>query len=139
MPKSMLFHWLLLQIWLIKKSCNLIGWEYFYSGISRVFQMLVYWFEHPNLVPKIKRELMENNINNLIISSMQMLLCVLKHLSKTLKNVELKTLWMPGSAAHACLNYHFCFYKQLNYHFCFYKRIVSINDSNISVPQVCPN
>ena len=29
MQKNRLFHWLVLEIWLIKKSCNLIGWEHF--------------------------------------------------------------------------------------------------------------
>ena len=29
---------------------------------------------------------------------------VLRHLSKTLKNVELKTFCMPGSSAQFCLN-----------------------------------
>ena len=29
MQKIRLFHWLVLEIWLIKKSCNLIGWEHF--------------------------------------------------------------------------------------------------------------
>ena len=27
--KIRLFHWFVLEIWLIKKSCNLIGWEHF--------------------------------------------------------------------------------------------------------------
>ena len=27
--KIKLFHWFVLEIWLIKKSCNLIGWEHF--------------------------------------------------------------------------------------------------------------
>ena len=48
----------------------------------------------PNRAPKldaqIKEELMQNNISHLIISSTQMRLHVLGHLSKTLKNVELK-------------------------------------------------
>ena len=29
MQKIRLFHWFVLEIWLIKKSCNLIGWEHF--------------------------------------------------------------------------------------------------------------
>ena len=29
MQKIRLFYWFVLEIWLIKKSCNLIGWEHF--------------------------------------------------------------------------------------------------------------
>ena len=29
MQKIRLLHWFVLEIWLIKKSCNLIGWEHF--------------------------------------------------------------------------------------------------------------
>ena len=53
----------------------------------------------PKLGAQIKGELMQNNISHLIISSSQMRQHVLRHLSKTLKNVELKTLCMPGFVA----------------------------------------
>ena len=46
-------------------------------------------------------------------------------LCKTLKNVELKTLCIPGSAAQVYLNVS--------------QYIVSIKESNISVAWVCPN
>ena len=68
---------------------------------------------------------MENSISYVIISSTQMRLHVLRHLSKTLKNVELKTLCMPGPAAQVCLNVSQC--------------IVCINESNISVVPVRQN
>ena len=67
---------------------------------------------------------MQNNINHLI-TSMQMRLHVLRYLSKTLKNVEIKTLCMTGCATQFCLNASQC--------------IVCINESNISVALVCPN
>ena len=54
-----------------------------------------------------------------------MRLHVLRHLSKTLKNVELKTLCMPGSASQICLNVS--------------QYIVHINESNISVAPVWPH
>ena len=41
---------------------------------------------------------MQNNISYLIISSTQIRLYVLRHLSNTLKNAELKTLCIPASA-----------------------------------------
>ena len=47
---------------------------------------------------------MQNSINHLIISSTQMRLHVLRHLSKTLKKFELKVLRMLGSATQVCLN-----------------------------------
>ena len=47
------------------------------------------------------------------------------YLSKTLKNVELKTLYMSGRATQVCLNASQC--------------IVCINESNISEAPVCPN
>ena len=34
MQKVRLFHWFILEIWLIKKCCNLIGWEYFSSHLG---------------------------------------------------------------------------------------------------------
>ena len=49
---------------------------------------------------------------------------VLRHLTQV-KNVESKTLYMPVSAAHVCLNVSQC--------------IVYINESNISVEPVCAN
>ena len=56
---------------------------------------------------------MQNNISHLIISSTQMRRQVLRHLSKTLKNVELKTLYVSGSVAKVCLNVSKCsLYKQ---------------------------
>ena len=66
---------------------------------------------------------MQNKISHLIISSTQMRLYVLRRLSKTLKNVELKTFRMPGSATQVCLNISQCI----------------INESNISIAPVCPN
>ena len=68
---------------------------------------------------------MQNNISHLTISSTQIRLHVLRHLSKTLKNIDLKTLCMPGSATQVCLNVSQC--------------INCINESNISVAPVCPN
>ena len=65
---------------------------------------------------------MQNNISHLIISSTQMRQQVLRHLSKTLKNVELKTLYVSGSVAKVCLNVSKC--------------IVCINNS---VTPVCSN
>ena len=79
----------------------------------------------PKLGSQIKRELMQNNISHLIISSTRICAHVLRHLSKTLKNVALKTLCMPGSATQVCLNVSQC--------------IVCINESNISVAPVRPN
>ena len=52
-----------------------------------------------------------------------MRLYVLRRLSKTLKNVELKTFCMPGSATQVCLNISRCI----------------INEPNISIAPVCPN
>ena len=68
---------------------------------------------------------MQNSINHLIISSTQMRLHVLRHLSKTLKKFELKVLRMLGSATQVCLNASQC--------------ILCINKSNISVAPACPN
>ena len=68
---------------------------------------------------------MQNNISHFTISLTQMRLLVLRHLRKTLKNVELKTLCMPGSATQVCLNVLQC--------------IIFINEYNISVAPVCPN
>ena len=79
----------------------------------------------PKLGDQIKGELMQNNISHLIISSTQMRLNVLRHLSKTHKNVELKTLCMPASATQVCLNISQC--------------IVCIHESSISVAPLCPN
>ena len=79
----------------------------------------------PKLGAQIKGELMQNKISLLIISSTQIRQPVLRHLSKTLQNVELKTLCMLGFAAQVCLNVSQC--------------IVCINNSNISVALVCPN
>ena len=47
------------------------------------------------------------------------------NLSKTLKNIELKTLYMPMFATQVCLNVSKC--------------IICINKSNISVAPMCPN
>ena len=47
------------------------------------------------------------------------------NLSKVLKNVELKTLCMPGCATQVYLNVS--------------QRIVCINESDISISPVCPN
>ena len=60
-----------------------------------------------------------------IIFSMQICQHILRHLSKTTKNVQLKTLCMPGSVAQVCLNVSQC--------------IVCINKSNISIAPVFPN
>ena len=79
----------------------------------------------PKLGAQIKGELMRNNISHFTISLTQMRLLVLRHLRKTLKNVELKTLCMPGSATQVCLNVSKC--------------IIFINEYNISVAPVCPN
>ena len=73
---------------------------------------------------QIKWELMQKNISHLMISSTQMRLHVLRHLT-LVKNVKLKTLCMPGSTTQVCLNVSRC--------------IVCINESNISVATVCPN
>ena len=35
MQKIKLFHWFVLEIELIKKSCNLIGWEHFGPYLSK--------------------------------------------------------------------------------------------------------
>ena len=48
----------------------------------------------PKLCVQIKGKLMQNNISYLI-SSMQIRVHVVRYLSNTLKNVELKTLCMP--------------------------------------------
>ena len=77
----------------------------------------------PKLGAQLKGELMQNNINHLVISSTRMRLPVLRDLSKTLKNVELKTLCMTGSSTQVCLNVKHC--------------VVCINKSNISVAPVC--
>ena len=50
----------------------------------------------PKLGAQIKRELMQNNVSHLMISSTQMGQHVLRHLTYV-KNVELKTLCKPGS------------------------------------------
>ena len=68
---------------------------------------------------------MQNSIYHLIITSTQMHLQVLRHLSKALKNVELKTLCMPGSATQVCLNVSQC--------------ILCKNASFIFAAPVCPN
>ena len=94
-------------------------------------QWCIQWLSNPSIpvwVPKlaaqIKVELMKSN-SHLTISSKQMCLHVLRHLSKTLKNVELKTLCMPGSAIQICLHVSWC--------------IVCKNESNIPIAPVCPN
>ena len=81
----------------------------------------------PKLGAQIKGELIQNKINHLIISSTPNTSTGSQtfNLSKTLKNVELKTLCMPWSVAQLCLNVSQC--------------IVCINESNISVAPVCPN
>ena len=56
---------------------------------------------------------------------MQMRLHVLRNLSQTLKNGELQTSCMPGSATQVCVKVS--------------QSIVCINESNISVAQVCLN
>ena len=39
--KIRLFHWLALEIWLIKKSCHLIGWEHFGPNvINKTFSQI---------------------------------------------------------------------------------------------------
>ena len=68
---------------------------------------------------------MQNNISHLIISSTSMRLPVLRDLSKTLKDVELRTLCMIGSSTQVCLNVKQC--------------IVCSNKSNISAAPVCSN
>ena len=45
MQKIMLFHWFVLETWLIKKSCNLIGWEYF-DYLKEFFPNIVFVQEH---------------------------------------------------------------------------------------------
>ena len=67
---------------------------------------------------------MQNKITHLIVSLMQMRQHVLKHLSKTLKNVELKTLNIHGSVAQVCENVSQC--------------IICINECNISATPICP-
>ena len=78
----------------------------------------------PKLGAQTKGELMQINISHLMISSTQMGLHVLRYLTQV-KNVELKTLCMPGSAAQVCLNVSQC--------------IVFISESNISLAPVCRN
>ena len=39
--KNMLFHWFVLEIWLIKSSCNLTGWEHF--KLSQEENILQIW------------------------------------------------------------------------------------------------
>ena len=78
----------------------------------------------PKLAAQIKGELMKSN-NHLTISSKQMCLHVLRHFSKTLKTVELKTLCMPGSATQVCSHVSWC--------------IVCMKESNIPIAPVCQN
>ena len=83
--------------------------------------------QYTGLVPKlgaqIKGELMQNKISHLI-SSMQMRLQILRHLSKTLTNVQFKALYMCEPATQVCLNLSQC--------------TVCIKESNISLAPVCP-
>ena len=71
---------------------------------------------------------MQNNYIYLVISSSQMRLHVVRDLSNTLKNVELKTLCMPVTATPTCFNV-------LNLSQC----IICINKSNLSIVLACPN
>ena len=75
----------------------------FQVGIQRLSNAsTLVWM--PKLGAQVKGELMQNNISHLIISSMQIHLYILRHLTKMLRNIQLKTLCMPGCATRVCFN-----------------------------------
>ena len=76
---------------------------------------------------QIKGDLMQSNIShsNHIFNANASTRSQKFNWSKTLKNVELKTLYMPGSATQVCLNVSQC--------------IGCIKEFNISVASMCPN
>ena len=69
MQKIRLFHWFVLEIWLIKKSCNLIGWEHFgpylrnknfpKNGICAGTHQIIYIF----IIEQIQQKLMTTFFN----------------------------------------------------------------------------
>ena len=83
------------------------------SGVSRGFQTLLYWFRHPNYVPKIKKNWSKttlfHDIFNVNVSTPSQTF----NLSISFKIIELKTLCMPVSAClFKCISkYCFCIYK----------------------------
>ena len=62
----------------------------------------------PKLGAQIKGELRQNNVSNHIFNADASARSQTPNISKTLKNVELKTLCMPGSATQVCLNVSQC-------------------------------